>query len=85
MADRCACLLANHGMLVFGRDLEQALDLGIELEALCEQYWRACQLGDPVLLDAVEMTTVLEKFVSYGQQRNSEAMPPTPKVSSVKA
>ena len=67
MASRTACLLANHGMLVFGRDLAQTLDLGIELETLCEQYWRARQLGDPVLLDAAEMTTVLEKFASYGQ------------------
>jgi len=68
MAQRNACLLANHGMLVFGRGLDQALDLAIELEALCEQYWRACQLGDPVLLDASEMATVLEKFGHYGQQ-----------------
>ncbi|KFB72303.1 MAG: L-fuculose phosphate aldolase [Candidatus Accumulibacter phosphatis] len=41
---------------------------GIELETLCEQYWRACQLGQPVLLDATEMATVLDKFASYGQQ-----------------
>ena len=68
MQDRCACLLANHGMLLFGRDLDQALDLGVEFESLCEQYWRACQLGEPVLLDATEMATVLEKFGSYGQQ-----------------
>jgi len=68
MAQRNACLLANHGMLVFGRNLDQALDLAVELEALCEQYWRACQLGEPVLLDAREMATVLEKFAHYGQQ-----------------
>ena len=68
MADRSACLLANHGMLLFGRDLKQALDLGIELECLCEQYWRASQLGEPALLDAEEMRVVLEKFGSYGQQ-----------------
>ena len=65
---RCACLLANHGMLVFGRDLDQAFALGIELEVLCEQYWRACQLGPPVLLEAAEMARVLEKFAGYGQQ-----------------
>ncbi|MCO5095856.1 MAG: class II aldolase/adducin family protein [Rhodocyclaceae bacterium] len=65
---RCACLLANHGMLVFGRDLRQALDLAIELESLCEQYWRALQVGQPVLLDDAEMEVVLEKFKSYGQQ-----------------
>jgi len=65
---RRACLLANHGMLVFGRDLDQALDLGIELESLCEQYWRSSQMGQPVLLDATEMAIVLEKFAGYGQQ-----------------
>ena len=68
LAGRSACLLANHGMLVFGRDLGRALGLGIELETLCEQYWRACQLGQPVLLEAAEMATVLEKFSRYGQQ-----------------
>jgi L-fuculose-phosphate aldolase len=66
--DRKACLLGNHGMLVYGSDLDQALALGIELESLCEQYWRACQLGQPVLLAAEEMLTVLEKFAAYGQQ-----------------
>ncbi|MER2516278.1 MAG: class II aldolase/adducin family protein [Candidatus Accumulibacter phosphatis] len=68
IVERCACLLGNHGMLVIGDDLEQALALGVELETLCEQYWRACQLGRPVLLDAAEMATVLSKFASYGQQ-----------------
>ena len=68
MEGRNACLLANHGMLAFGQNLGQALDLGIELETLCEHYWRARQLGEPVLLDAAEMARVLEKFGSYGQQ-----------------
>jgi len=65
---RNGCLLANHGMLVAGRDLNEALALAIELEELCEQYWRACQLGNPVLLSAGEMAAVLEKFKGYGQQ-----------------
>ena len=71
LAQRNACLLANHGMLVFGHDLDQALALAVELEALCEQYWRACQLGEPVLLDEREMAVVLEKFANYGQQDSS--------------
>ena len=66
--DRCACLLANHGMLVYGHDLRHALDLAIELESLCEQYWRALQIGRPVLLEETEMDVVLEKFRTYGQQ-----------------
>ena len=68
MQDRKACLLANHGLLVAGRDLSEALALAVELEELCEQYWRACQLGQPVLLSAAEMAAVLEKFRHYGQQ-----------------
>ncbi|HQL10306.1 MAG TPA: class II aldolase/adducin family protein, partial [Lentisphaeria bacterium] len=68
MLGRSACLLANHGLLVFGENLKQALDHAIELEALCEQYWRACQLGQPVLLTEREMAVVLEQFSQYGQQ-----------------
>jgi L-fuculose-phosphate aldolase len=64
---RNACLLANHGMLACGRDLAQALAHAVELETLCEQYWRACQLGQPVLLDAQEMQRMQEKFQTYGQ------------------
>ena len=65
---RCACLMAHHGMVVFGRDCDHALALAVELENLCEQYWRVLQLGAPKLLPAEEMTRVLAKFASYGQQ-----------------
>ncbi|MGB7987949.1 MAG: class II aldolase/adducin family protein [Candidatus Methylophosphatis roskildensis] len=65
---RSACLLANHGMLVFGRDLPRALALAIEFETLCEQYWRTLQIGPPQILDAAEMRLILEKFATYGQQ-----------------
>ena len=68
MEGRTGCLLANHGLLVAGRDLTEALALAIELEELCEQYWRACQLGQPVLLTPEEMRAVQEKFAGYGQQ-----------------
>ncbi len=68
MTGRTGCLLANHGQLVAARNLDEALALAIELEELCEQYWRACQLGDPILLSAEEMADVLERFKGYGQQ-----------------
>lgn len=71
MKDRSACLLANHGLLVFGRTLDHVFDLAVEAEELCEQYWRACQLGQPTLLDAAEMATVLAKFSTYGQQEST--------------
>ena len=66
LADRKACLLANHGMIATGADLEKALSLAIEVEALCEQYWRALQIGKPTVLSAREMNTVIRKFRSYG-------------------
>jgi L-fuculose-phosphate aldolase len=65
---RRACLMAHHGMVVFGADLDEALALAIEFEALCEQFWRVLQLGTPKLLPADEMARVIEKFVSYGKQ-----------------
>ena len=53
--------------LVFGRDLAQAVALAVEFETLCEQYWRALQIGAPRLIDDAEMARVLLKFGSYGQ------------------
>lgn len=68
LRDRRACLMAHHGMVVFGRNLEHALALAVELETLCEQYWRVLQMGQPKLLKDGDMAQVLEKFNSYGQQ-----------------
>jgi L-fuculose-phosphate aldolase len=68
LRDRCACLMAHHGMVVFGRDLDHALALAVELEALCEQYWRVLQIGGPRLLPADEMARVLAAFRDYGRQ-----------------
>lgn len=67
LAGRRACLLANHGMIAIGADLDRALGLAIEVEALAETYWRAMQIGEPVLLDDDEMDRVLARFATYGQ------------------
>lgn len=66
--ERKACLLANHGMIAVGNNLKSALRLSLEVETLAAQYWRALQIGQPVILDDEEMERVLEKFDSYGQQ-----------------
>jgi L-fuculose-phosphate aldolase len=62
---RRACLLANHGMIALGVDLRQALDVAVEVESLCEQYLRALQVGEPVLLNSQEMAEVFEQFKGY--------------------
>jgi len=64
---RRACLLANHGMIAIGASLETALALAVEVETLAEMYWRAQQLGEPVLLSSAEMEVVVAKFRTYGQ------------------
>lgn len=66
LQDRKACLLANHGMIATGRDLDQALSVAVEVEALCEQYWRALQAGEPQLLSDAQMAEVMEQFKGYG-------------------
>jgi L-fuculose-phosphate aldolase len=68
LQDRCACLMAHHGMVVFGTNLKESLALAVELETLCEQYWRVLQIGAPKLLLPDEMARVIEKFKDYGKQ-----------------
>jgi L-fuculose-phosphate aldolase len=68
LQDRRACLMANHGLVAVGASLDAALSLALEVEELCAQYWRASLMGEPVLLDDVEMDEVLERFKDYGQR-----------------
>lgn len=62
---RSACLLANHGMVALGASPDAALELAAEVEALAELYWRALQIGEPVLLTDREMAEALERFRDY--------------------
>ena len=63
---RLACLMANHGMVAGGPNLAKALWLAVEVETLAHQYIIALQIGKPVVLDDAEISTVIEKFKSYG-------------------
>jgi L-fuculose-phosphate aldolase len=62
-----ACLLANHGMVALGATLAHALRLAAEVETLASQYWHACQLGTPHILDHDELDRVRARFRGYGQ------------------
>jgi L-fuculose-phosphate aldolase len=65
---RRACLLANHGAVAFAADIEEAVVLAERVETLARLYWQALQVGEPPLLDEVEMARVAEKFSTYGRQ-----------------
>ncbi len=66
--NRKACLLANHGMIAVGRSIEEALSVTVEVENLCEQYWRLLQItSTPPLLSNAEMQAVHKQFKGYGK------------------
>ena len=68
LTDRKACLLANHGMIALGRDLDDALAVTVEVENLCEQYWRILQVNsNPSILTEAEMREVFQQFKGYGK------------------
>ncbi len=72
LIDRKACLLANHGMIALGKDLDDALAVTVEVENLCEQYWRVLQisngqLGELHILSEAEMREVFQQFKGYGK------------------
>ena len=66
---RTGCLLANHGAITIGSDLDKAMWRMVELETLARQYHHSLLLpGGPVILSDAEIAEVLEGFGSYGLQ-----------------
>ncbi len=65
---RKACLLAHHGMIAVGKDLDSALAVAVEIENLARTYLAALAAGEPPLLPQDEMERVIAKFATYGQQ-----------------
>jgi L-fuculose-phosphate aldolase len=69
LAGRNACLLANHGMIVHGRDAADALLLAQQLEMLARQYLLARSAGTPRLLTPDEMRDARQRFTTYAAGR----------------
>ncbi len=67
LAEHKACLMANHGQIAIGGDLEGALELAGEVENLATQFVGVLALGKPKLLSRAKMKDVLERFAGYGQ------------------
>ncbi|GAA4241880.1 class II aldolase/adducin family protein [Actinomadura meridiana] len=58
---RRAALLANHGGVTIGRDLDEAFENARLLEWLCGVYVRARAIGEPRILTAEELAKVTER------------------------
>jgi len=63
-----AVLLANHGLIAVGPDMPSAFGIAEIIEMVCEIYYRAKCVGEPVILPDEEMELMLEKFKTYGQK-----------------
>jgi L-fuculose-phosphate aldolase len=70
---RTAALMANHGALNYGANMDGALDGALLLEWACEVYWRAAALGTPRTLDEDERQAVIDAAAkrSYGTTRRA--------------
>jgi L-fuculose-phosphate aldolase len=68
---RMAALMANHGAITFGNDVEAAVKQSLLLEWGCTVYWRAAAIGSPRALDADERQAVIAEAIerNYGTTR----------------
>jgi L-fuculose-phosphate aldolase len=73
LEDRTCCLLANHGMIATGANLDKAMWLAVELETIAKQYYLSLAIGGPVLLPDAEIAHVMEGFKSYGPRGKTPA------------
>lgn len=62
-----AVLIANHGPVCVGPNLEKAFTTAEMLEYVSHLYLLSKSVGEPVILDEHQMDAVMEKFKSYGQ------------------
>ena len=65
---RLACLLANHGMIALGENLDKAMWRAVELETIARQYHQTLLIGGPTLLSDAEIADTMRGFSSYGLQ-----------------
>jgi L-fuculose-phosphate aldolase len=65
---RTGCLLANHGVIATGVNLDKAMWLAVELETIAKQYYYALMLGNPNILSDALVEETRRGFATYGLQ-----------------
>jgi L-fuculose-phosphate aldolase len=68
LKNRSACLIGNHGQIVFGKNLEKSFELAQEIENICHQYINALRIGIPKILSKKEIKIVLDKMKNYKKE-----------------
>jgi L-fuculose-phosphate aldolase len=71
---RSAALMASHGAIAYGPDLDVAMAQSTLLEWACTLYWRAAAVGTPRALDDRQRRAVIDALVerSYGSTQRRE-------------
>jgi len=64
--NRDGVLLANHGAIVTGPNMQRALWRALELENLARIYYQATLVGEPIILSDAEIYHTIERFKNYG-------------------
>jgi len=85
LEERTCCLLANHGMIATGANLDKAMWLAVELETIARQYYLSLSIGGPVVLPDDEIARVMEGFKSYGPRPKDQPAGGAPKGKARKA
>ena len=77
LEDRFAVLMANHGTLTYGEDLDSAVERSRLLEWACTVYWRAAAIGAPRALGDAELDAVRDQLEqrNYGSLLGAKAQP----------
>jgi L-fuculose-phosphate aldolase len=65
---RNGCLLANHGMIALGANLDKAMWLAVELETIARQYYLSLALDHRFILSEEEIAETARGFSTYGLQ-----------------
>src|SRR5882757_6065554 len=65
---RNGCLLANHGMIAVGANLDKAMWLAVELETLARQYYLSLALDTRFVLTDEQIAETAKGFATYGLQ-----------------
>ncbi len=68
LAGRSAALMANHGAVVTGRNIEHAVTNALQLEWLASVYYHALRAGTPRILSAEQLDAVVDQITAlrYG-------------------
>ncbi|MCP4405084.1 MAG: hypothetical protein GY801_48255 [bacterium] len=68
IGDKKACLLANHGVLAMGPNVDAAVKAAVMLEDAARVYHLAMTAGKPNILPESEVQKARDLFIHYGQK-----------------